>query len=149
VVAALVSCVVAPPAVAQAATQVDPDSPAGVEYQLPLDRARQESATSKAKGESGSPGRAPLFGAGVEPVGKGPAKSETGRGSAGRPGDGSRSFAPVPGAEGSPVVRPGVAQAGRESAPAGLLLGGGAAVLLLLSAGVGLLVRRGQDRAAH
>jgi hypothetical protein len=55
----------------------DPDSPAGVEYQLPLDRARKESATKGPSGPRGPGGKdravtgggdaARLFGAGIEP----------------------------------------------------------------------------------
>jgi hypothetical protein len=56
--------------------QVDPGSPAGTEYQLPVERAREEagggSSGSSGSGggsngsDSGTPGEAPLFGAGVE-----------------------------------------------------------------------------------
>ena len=58
-------------ATAQDSTRPDPDSPAGVEYQLPLERAREDAAKGgvdepSRKEADGSTG-APLFGAGVEP----------------------------------------------------------------------------------
>lgn len=60
------------PAYAQGSDpQVDPDSPAGTEYELPLDRARQEAGGGGSGGSSGSSGsrgttdEAPLFGEGV------------------------------------------------------------------------------------
>src|SRR5688500_11004564 len=43
---------------------VDPDTPAGKEYALPLDKARQDVAPN-AGGESSQPGEAELFGAGI------------------------------------------------------------------------------------
>jgi hypothetical protein len=48
----------------------DPNSPAGVEYQLPLDQARQNAAAGSKGRSSGhralsQPGAAPLFGAGI------------------------------------------------------------------------------------
>lgn len=59
------SAVVAPVALAQEdEVFVDPGSPSGKEYELPIDRARQQAGTSTKKG-SGSR-RAPLFGEGVE-----------------------------------------------------------------------------------
>src|SRR5687767_11216329 len=57
------------PGVAQSGDpQVDPDSPAGTEYELPLDRAREEAGGGGgASGSSdGTAGEAPLFGQGVE-----------------------------------------------------------------------------------
>lgn len=51
-----------------AGVHVDPSSPAGTEYQLPTDRAREQAgASGEAKGApGGAGGEAPLFGAGVE-----------------------------------------------------------------------------------
>lgn len=43
---------------------VDPDTPAGKEYALPLDRARQEAAPNTG-GQGSQPGDAELFGAGI------------------------------------------------------------------------------------
>lgn len=59
------SAVVAPVALGQEdEVFVDPGSPSGKEYELPIDRARQQAGTSTKKG-SGSR-RAPLFGEGVD-----------------------------------------------------------------------------------
>lgn len=55
---------------AQDGSRPDPDSPAGVEYQLPLDRAREEAAgreRDRRRGTGEGGGSAPLFGAGIEP----------------------------------------------------------------------------------
>lgn len=52
--------------------QVDPGSPAGTEYQLPVDRAREEAGSDGGAGgpgnsqDGGTTTRAPLFGSGVE-----------------------------------------------------------------------------------
>lgn len=59
---------IAPSAVAQdLSPQVDPDSPAGIEYQLPLERAREQ-ASGDRRGSPGAPEQAPLFGVGIEPA---------------------------------------------------------------------------------
>lgn len=68
------------PAAAQDGVHFDPDSPAGKEYALPLDQARDEAsgdAADRAPGE-----RAPLFGAGI-PGGGG----SGGEGAIGREGE--------------------------------------------------------------
>ena len=59
------------PALAQAqAPRVDPDSPAGSEYQLPVDRAREQArerpAPQAGSSEDDRDAGAPLFGAGVQ-----------------------------------------------------------------------------------
>lgn len=65
VAAVSTSIVVAPAALAQEdEVFVDPGSPSGKEYALPINRARQQAGTSTKKG-SGSR-EAPLFGEGVE-----------------------------------------------------------------------------------
>jgi hypothetical protein len=51
------------------APQVDPESPAGTEYELPLDRAREKAGGGTRGGTTagdGGSGEAPLFGEGVE-----------------------------------------------------------------------------------
>lgn len=53
----------AQPAAAQDGVHFDPDSPAGKEYALPLDQAREEASGGGSDGASGE--RAPLFGAGI------------------------------------------------------------------------------------
>jgi hypothetical protein len=74
-----------PPAAAQM-ERAAPDSPAGVEYALPLDRAREDAASRPRRGS----GAAPLFGAGVGPPGG--AGGEAG-GSGGAPGGDGREVA--------------------------------------------------------
>lgn len=76
--AALLVAVAAVPDIASAQQQPDPDSPAGVEYALPLDRVRDQAREKKKqKGREGKPGRpgaskpAPLFGAGISKGGSG------------------------------------------------------------------------------
>jgi hypothetical protein len=49
---------------------VDPDTPAGKEYALPLDKARQDVAPNSGAGSS-EPGDAELFGAGISKKGGG------------------------------------------------------------------------------
>jgi hypothetical protein len=157
---------------AQDGSRPDPDSPAGVEYQLPLDRAREEAAgreRDRRRGTGEGGGSAPLFGAGIEPpdeVGEGrePAGGE-GLSSGGDDdgdgrdgiegeslardesgsGDGIR-----PSREGgSPEDPPGAqsssaAEGGGSGTPVtvGIALG-----VLLLGAGLGLALRRGFGRA--
>jgi hypothetical protein len=81
----LLACLVlAPPALAQRGVFVDPDSPAGKEYALPLEEARRHGAGG------GAPGAGqPLFCAGIERAGAAAASSEAGPGSGGAGGSGS------------------------------------------------------------
>ena len=58
-------------AAGQESPKLDPNSPAGVEYQLPLDRAREEAA-GETQRDSGAPKPAPAFGAGVTESGPSP-----------------------------------------------------------------------------
>jgi hypothetical protein len=46
---------------------IDPDSPAGTEYAIPLDAARRDAAGGKAGLGSAPAGAQPLFGAGIAP----------------------------------------------------------------------------------
>lgn len=65
VAAVSTSVLLAPAALAQEdEVFVDPGSPSGKEYELPIDRARQQAGTSAKKGSG--PREAPLFGEGVE-----------------------------------------------------------------------------------
>jgi len=76
-VCALIAALVLPAAaVAQSSDRPNPDSPAGVEYELPLDRAREKAAGDdgpRRRGsrgtERGRGGSAPLFGEGIGPSG--------------------------------------------------------------------------------
>ncbi len=124
--------------------QVDPDSPAGTEYQLPIDRAREEAGASSggSNGSGGSQkdtaaGEAPLFGAGVEEkTGSGNETSGTGSDppttsdiepeSAKNTAERVRAQAPAPETDGSGLAA----------------IGGGAAGVLLLGILAGLLLRR-------
>lgn len=127
---------------------VDPGSPSGKEYALPLDQARQQGASESQKAPSAAArGNAPLFGEGV-----GGERSATGgeRGQASRGGDGGASAAAGAAdakrsaAEGAPADAAGkrISQA---AAPAGtgigVILAAGAGVLVL-GALLGLLLRR-------
>ncbi len=157
------------PSMALAQQQPDPNSPAGVEYALPLDQARDQARQKKPgkgkRGQRGAGKAAPLFGAGISKGGSGAAGSDQsnadaapGGGSAGgSAGDDASARA---GSKGSQPDGPG-AQAGKSGAPnagrtaasvgdggsqTGLLLGVVAGVLLLgglLGAGL----RRGFGRS--
>jgi hypothetical protein len=63
----------------------DPDSPAGKEYALPLDQARDEAAgVHQSDGPAGK--KAPLFGEGVSGRGSGPRQGASGGGAGGGSG---------------------------------------------------------------
>jgi hypothetical protein len=80
------AAVAAPPATAQQdGVFVDPKSPAGKEYAVPLDQARGEASG----GEGSASAKEALFGAGIEPADGGPAASRNGD-RAGQPGTASR-----------------------------------------------------------
>lgn len=69
-IGSLCALAIAPASHAQE-SPVDPDSPAGVQYQLPLDQARKDAAGGDAGGhrsEAPRSGPAPLFGAGIVAV---------------------------------------------------------------------------------
>ena len=58
------------PAGAQDDVFVDPDSPTGSEYDIPLERARRDASTDRSGAAQGYRSRtAPLFGEGIEPTG--------------------------------------------------------------------------------
>lgn len=119
--------------------QIDPGSPAGTEYQLPVDRARDE-ASGGSQRPSGTSGGAVLFGAGVE-------KREATTGNAKSGISGSESGAEtVAKAEAENDKSRGIVstQAPEPDSGAGpvLAIGGGAAVVLLVGAAGGLALRR-------
>lgn len=65
----LLCCLTATPAVAAAQDDevfVDPGSPSGKEYALPIDRAREEGSSTRRQPQKPRPQKAPLFGEGVE-----------------------------------------------------------------------------------
>ena len=138
----IVTCALWLPAVAagQESPRLDPDSPAGVEYQLPLDRAREDAA-GEGKGKSGEGKSPPLFGSGVtEPEAKPPTAS-------GASSDGSGSAA----GERSPGEAP--ARKTAKTVPATSEGGAGASVSLIAAAvlivggALGLGMRRVMGRS--
>ena len=133
----IVTCALcfAAPAVAQELPKVDPDSPAGVEYQLPLDRAREEAA-GEGKGAPGGAEGAPLFGSGIKKV-KSPRAGGDPDGSdsaAGKRSSGERSDGEVRTAKTVPATAEG-----GSSASVPLI----AAAVLILGGALGLGLRRG------
>ena len=137
-VALLLSLALVAPAPAQEdAPRIDPGSPAGTEYQLPVDRAREQArgGVSQETGSDDPPSSAPLFGEGVEPD----------RGATSGSG-GSQAPSPSLG-EAQPEIEP-APQTLRAQAPqpegdgALLAVAGGAFGLLLLGGLGGLLWRR-------
>lgn len=155
---------------AQSSVRPDPDSPAGVEYELPLDRARERAAGDDGPrrrgsrgGKRGPAGSAPLFGEGIGPAGG--SDSDTGDGNAEAGGDpesggGSSSSGGSRNGDGSSGGRgsgsqgfegagrggtPGVSAATTAADKGGSDLGPTAAIVaaVLLAAGaLGLLMRR-------
>ena len=133
---------------------VDPDSPAGVEYQLPLQRARQEAAGDADQRASGSGStRAPLFGVGIDQAGGesgraggDPADAEgAGDGGAGGVNDSERGS---PGTEGSrprqneKVREGGAAALGAAPGSTDAITAGIAAAVLALGLALGFGLRR-------
>jgi hypothetical protein len=138
-----------PAALAQnPAVQVDPGSPAGTEYALPVDQARAigGAAAKPGAGESASPGEhgATLFGEGVTP----PRTSASRRDARQRAGShratgGDGAAAPTPdGAPGAPGSARVFAPVGESSHSALPWLVGSGALVLVLGAGLGRALRR-------
>ena len=124
--------------------QVDPDSPAGIEYELPLDRAREEAGGGTGGGTGtdagGTAGAAPLFGEGV--------RSEAGANGAKSPRQGTDSD-PATTASVEPDGTGGTEAVVRAQAPSPdggggdlLAVGAGAGGVLLLGGLAGLAWRR-------
>jgi hypothetical protein len=154
---ALTVLLLAPPAAAESGVHVDPDSPAGVEYQLPLDRARDDASSrggSRGHGSGGKTtsngggqgsGGAPLFGVGINSKGR---RDTAGGRSDTAPG--------ASGAEGGSAGGPADSQRSSRLASQAAVKGSGSATLrtlgvvfaiLLGGALIGLLLRRGLGRA--
>lgn len=116
---------VAPSAAAQGlAPQVDRDAPASVEYQLPVNQAREQAAGAGAQ-SAGAANAPPLFGVGVKkPTSRGPDAK-------GVAGTGNRSRQPPLSGDAPAVVRAHAPQP--DDAVGGLMLAatGGAAVLVI------------------
>jgi cobalamin biosynthesis Mg chelatase CobN len=126
----------------------DPDSPAGKEYAVPLDRVRQESSGTQS--QDASPGATPLFGVGVSraPTSSrsGTAKPSTGGSSA---GDGNESPAPAGGSGSGGGGGTTATEAVAASASRQLFAGGGIAALgVVLAVAVGFVVRRRTRQSA-
>jgi len=135
--ACLLALALAPAAAAQA-PQVDPSSPAGTEYQLPVDRAREQASGGPSGGGSttSASGEAPLFGAGVEPEGDGAGQSHA----SSKPKTGSGDDAQASGESSAAVVR---SYADAPDGGAGALaIGAGAVGVLAIGAAAGLVWRR-------
>lgn len=131
---------------------VDPDSPSGQEYEIPLESARRGAASGDSTGGSSSADSPPLFGDGVgtpEPASGSSGGDESGGSSGGGDRDRSQDR------EGKRPSERDAAQvkiaAGAPAAPDGgigtsLLIAAISAVVLLLGAGLGVALRRGAGR---
>jgi hypothetical protein len=133
---------------------IDPDSPAGTEYAIPLEQARREAAgggptTREAAG--GGPttqGRAgneqPLFGAGIAPRSEAKGESAIGDargGGARKPRAAGVDKAPRPGSNAGASTA-AIAAAAGDGSSEGLLTAGIAAAVLALGLAAGLAFRR-------
>lgn len=152
VVAAL-ALIVPAGAAAQERARPDPDSPAGVEYQLPLDRAREEASgpgpgakdAPRSPGEGAESGASPLFGEGISPAGgEQPDSGSADDGTRGGGPDGDRADSGVGAGSGADEAQPALAQTSAEAS------GSGGATIALIALGVllvgglaGLGLRRG------
>jgi hypothetical protein len=123
---------------------VDPGSPAGKEYALPLDQARRQARGGDSSGGGGaggsaqksSSGRSALFGEGIKPAkGQSAGKAAGGAGAAGGGSTGA-------GAPGSEAARRLSAPTAAGSGSPTLTDGGIALAVLLAAGGLGLLFRR-------
>jgi hypothetical protein len=138
---------------AQDGVFVDPDSPSGKEYAIPLESARRQ-ADPAAGGGRIAPGRrdeSPLFGEGVdEPIAgargtgkdasRGSGKPRPGRAKEESDGGGP----PAPATVRAAASRPGAPDGGLGST---LTIVGGGILVLLIGGGAGLLLRRSQPGA--
>ena len=136
--------VAAPPAAAQQdGVFVDPDSPAGKEYAVPLDQARDE-----ASGEGGGgSGKESLFGEGIEPAPSGSgnrpnSKGAGERGEGSRKGDGDSREEDATAGQADLGESPGAIEAAAANGSNGLLSAGIAAAVLLAGLLGGLGLRR-------
>ena len=125
---------------------VDPNSPAGTEYELPLDRAREEAGGGGAGGSSGggsgagaATGEAPLFGEGVERAASGSARDGGATRSA---GTSTGSGEPDDRAAITPPAVHAQAPSPDDGGGALLAVAAGAAGVLLLGGLAGMLWRR-------
>ena len=133
---------------------VDPGSPSGKEYALPIDSARQQAAAEARGGKTSGTKQTPLFGEGVDDRSASNSGSDAGGGSgddggaspagagAGKASQTSTTRSPGTAADGGTPI---TARAQAASPEGGLgtiaIIGAGAGVLLLGGA-IGLLLRR-------
>jgi len=152
---ALTALAVPSTAFAQSGVTVDPNSPSGKEYAIPVDSARRQTdARPDGKKASGAPAPAPLFGEGVQPdreteESAGGSKGGSGSGGSGGSGAVPESGTVDPAPSTSPPaapeqVRQAADRAGESSGGSlSLLLVGVIAVLVCAgAAATGLALRR-------
>lgn len=143
VLATLVAC---GPAQAEKGVHIDPHSPAGVEYAVPLDQARGDSAHHGAgSGGSGGSGGSTRFGAGITP----PANAHSGTtgqtaasGRKTRRGQSQARRSHGAAQTADPAPSTPVAAAGSGSDYSSVALGAVIGAVLLAGAGIGVLLRR-------
>ncbi len=140
-----------PVAAQEPGVHVDPNSPAGKEYAIPIDQARRQAdGGSSAKGSHGPSGSAALFGAGISARG-----GRSAGGSSGTRGTGDSAGSSKGGADGSvksggavsqgvkgASARPAVAASTGSGSNATLLTAGLVAAVLLAGALLGLVLHR-------
>ena len=134
---------------------VDPGSPSGKEYALPVESARQQASRDGQQRSSAAARPAPLFGEGVDgsTAGQGGATSGAGAGDASRGGGGGGASGDAdggtPGAQGAARTATLKAQAATPDGGIGLaaVIGMGAGVLVLGGV-IGVLLRRRAARDA-
>lgn len=133
---------------AQEGVFVDPDSPSGKEYAVPLEAARRQADPKASKAQRVAPGRrdqAPLFGEGIDAgdpaAGAGRASGGTKASRRKRPRETRASPArkAAPATVRAAVSRPGAPDGGLGTT---LMIAGGAAVVLLAGGLGGLALRR-------
>lgn len=138
----------------QTGKPLDPDSPAGVEYQLPLEQARKNVGGGDRAG-----GPAPLFGAGVVAAGKsvtakaggaggeaqGDSASEEGSSRSGAGGKAGRDSGATPGS--TAIKQATLGAPDEDGGSATLRIAGIALAVLLVGGLLGLVLRRGLRHA--
>lgn len=150
----LIVAVCASPAAAQQSIFVDPDSPTGAEYDIPLERARRDASPDpQSANQSYRSSSAPLFGSGIETGSDGGGKARTsspsssgarGSRSTGKKAQRSRRSGRrgIPEAVQAAIRQPGAPDGGIGTT---LLFGGAGLLVLLLGGAVGIALRRARD----
>jgi hypothetical protein len=128
---------------AEPGVHIDPGSPAGKEYALPVDQARRDAGGSATRGGSGSNGgQGGLFGAGIGPPGGGGGGTAGGHGASGSHGSANAATQRASGGSSGSGTAAGirVSSTSAESSDGALI--GIVAGVLLLGAVCGLGARR-------